>query len=169
MNVRFVLRQLIYTAKWKFDYPIFRPVKKKKKKKRKNNSNHIECKPLSGCAHAPKELTIAQLAMIFGLLQVKRMKTWGWEMIRLDLDLAIPERSYGWFAGRSGLALNHGIIVHNETIELGGELGMILFNHSNKEYCKDWSLYCWIDYSVIHYNKVWFSHHIYKAQQGEGK
>ena len=35
-------------------------------------------------------------------------------MIRLDLDLAIPERSYGWFAGRSGLALNHGIIVHNE-------------------------------------------------------
>ena len=75
MNVRFVLRQLIYTAKWKFDYPIFRPVKKKKKKKRKNNSNHIECKPLSGCAHVPKELTIAQLAMIFGLLQVKRMKT----------------------------------------------------------------------------------------------
>ena len=35
MNVRFVLRQLIYTAKWKFDYPIFRPVKKKKKKKKK--------------------------------------------------------------------------------------------------------------------------------------
>ena len=167
MNVRFVLRQLIYTAKWKFDYPIFRPVKKKKKKRIIVTTLNVN--PCLDVLMYLKELTIAQLAMIFGLLQVKRIKTWGWEMIRLDLDLAIPERSYGWFAGRSGLALNHGIIVHNETIELGGELGMILFNHSNKEYCKDWSLYCWIDYSVIHYNKVWFSHHIYKAQQGEGK
>ena len=168
MNVRFVLRQLIYTAKWKFDYPIFRPVKKKKKKKR-IIVTILNVNPCLDVLMYLKELTIAQLAMIFGLLQVKRIKTWGWEMIRLDLDLAIPERSYGWFAGRSGLALNHGIIVHNETIELGGELGVILFNHSNKQYCKDWSLYCWIDYSVIHYNKVWFSHHIYKAQQGEGK
>ena len=166
MNVRFVLRQLIYTAKWKFDYPIFRPVKKKKKR---IIVTILNVNPCLDVLMYLKELTIAQLAMIFGLLQVKRIKTWGWEMIRLDLDLAIPERAYGWFAGRSGLALNHGIIVHNETIELGGELGVILFNHSNKEYCKDWSLYCWIDYSVIHYNKVWFSHHIYKAQQGEGK
>ena len=75
-------------------------------------------------------------------------------MIRLDLDLAVPQRSYGWFAGRSGLALNHGIIVHNETIELDGELGVILFNHSNKENCKNWSSYCRIDHSVIHCNKV---------------
>ena len=76
MNVRFVLRQLIYTAKWKFDYPIFRPVKKKKKKKKERIIVTIlNVNPCLDVLMYLKELTIAQLAMIFGLLQVKRIKT----------------------------------------------------------------------------------------------
>ena len=81
------------------------------------------------------------------------------------------EKCYGQIAGRSGLVLNHGIVVHNETIDSDyrGELGVILFNHSNKQYCHDWRSYCSIHYSVIHCNKVWFCHHIYKARHGEGR
>ena len=74
MNVRFVLRQLIYTAKWKFDYPIFRPVKKKKKKKI-IIVTILNVNPCLDVLMYQKELTKAQLAMIFGLLQVKRIKT----------------------------------------------------------------------------------------------
>ena len=70
------------------------------------------------------------------------------------------ERCCGRIAGRSGLALNHGIVVHNGMIDSDyrGELGMILYNHSNGEYCKDWWSYCSTDYSVIHCKKVWLSH-----------
>ena len=81
------------------------------------------------------------------------------------------KRCYGQISGRSGLALNDGTTVHNGMIDSNyrGKLGTILFNHSNKEYCKNWWSSCSIDHSVIHCQGVWLSQHISKAWHGEGR
>ena len=58
------------------------------------------------------------------------------ELIRTNLQIAIPEGYYGRVSGCSILALKLGICVHNGTIDLDywGVVCVILFNFSNVEY-----------------------------------
>ena len=48
--------------------------------------------------------------------ETKVVKPWGWDFIRLDFLVAIPEGYCGRIVGRSLLANMRGIIVHDGTI-----------------------------------------------------
>ena len=60
----------------------------------------------------------------------------GKELVKSDLEIQLPTGCYGRIAPRSGLALNHHIDVGGGVIDedYHGNLCMILFNHSNKQF-----------------------------------
>lgn len=60
----------------------------------------------------------------------------GKEIIKTDLQICVPEGTYGRIAPRSGLAANFHIDVGAGVIDedYRGELKIILFNHSNTEF-----------------------------------
>lgn len=60
----------------------------------------------------------------------------GKELIKTDLQIEVPEGTYGRVAPRSGLAWNHFIDVGAGVIDADyrGNLGVVLFNHSNKNF-----------------------------------
>ena len=57
-------------------------------------------------------------------------------LISTDLQIQLPEGSYGRIAPRSGLALEHHIDIGGGVIDQDyrGNLGVILFNHSDVPY-----------------------------------
>lgn len=60
----------------------------------------------------------------------------GHVLVLTDLQIEVPEGSYGRIAARSGLCRNHGIDVGAGVIDADyrGNVGVLLFNHSDKEY-----------------------------------
>ena len=64
------------------------------------------------------------------------MRFFSQERIKTDLFLAIPLDHQGRIAGRSGLALKHGIDVGTGVIDSGfrGIVAVVLFNHSKSPY-----------------------------------
>ena len=66
----------------------------------------------------------------------KIIKPSGRALVRVDLNLAIPEGYYGSIVGRSGLANTHGIVAFPGAIDCDyrGVLCVILFNLSGDTY-----------------------------------
>lgn len=62
----------------------------------------------------------------------------GKQLVKTDLQIALPENTYGRIAPRSGLALNYHIGVGGGVIDADyrGNVGVILFNHSSSEMFK---------------------------------
>ena len=61
---------------------------------------------------------------------------WGKALIKTGVAVRLPQGTYGRLAPRSGLALQHSIDVGAGVIDpdYTGELGVILFNHSNQQF-----------------------------------
>lgn len=59
----------------------------------------------------------------------------GYKLVKTDLQIALPENTYGRIAPRSGLALNFHIGVGGGVVDADyrGNVGVILFNHSPTE------------------------------------
>ena len=57
-------------------------------------------------------------------------------LIKTDISIEIPARTYARIAPRSGLALKHSIQVEARVIDSDyrGNIGVILFNHSNVDF-----------------------------------
>lgn len=57
-------------------------------------------------------------------------------LIKTDLEIEVPEGTYGRIAARSGLAINNFIDVGAGVIDedYRGNVGIVLFNHSNDEF-----------------------------------
>lgn len=60
----------------------------------------------------------------------------GKELIKTDLQIEVPENTYGRIAPRSGLAWKHHIDVGAGVIDADyrGNVGVVLFNHSNEPF-----------------------------------
>ena len=65
------------------------------------------------------------------------MRAHSCDLIRTDLQNEITKNYHGEVFGRSGLALNFGLIIHNGVIysSLRGVVFVVVFNHSNED-CK---------------------------------
>ena len=61
-------------------------------------------------------------------------------LISTDLHIQLPEICYGLIAPRSGLALKHLIDIGGGIVDQDyrGNLGVILFNHSDIHFCSSW-------------------------------
>lgn len=59
----------------------------------------------------------------------------GHQLVKTDLQIALPENTYGRIAPRSGLALNYHIGIGGGVVDADyrGNVGVILFNHSPTE------------------------------------
>ncbi|KAK9302136.1 hypothetical protein QLX08_005747 [Tetragonisca angustula] len=59
----------------------------------------------------------------------------GKELVKTDLQIAVPENTYGRIAPRSGLAWKNHIDVGAGVIDADyrGNVGIVLFNHSNED------------------------------------
>ena len=57
-------------------------------------------------------------------------------LVTVDLRMAIPKGFFGRISPRSGLAVNHGIVAFNGTIDAGyrGIIYALLFNFSKDDY-----------------------------------
>ncbi|KZC07119.1 PREDICTED: deoxyuridine 5'-triphosphate nucleotidohydrolase [Dufourea novaeangliae] len=60
----------------------------------------------------------------------------GKELVKTDLQVAVPEGTYGRIAPRSGLAWKNHIDVGAGVIDADyrGNVGVVLFNHSNEDF-----------------------------------
>ena len=68
--------------------------------------------------------------------ETKVIKEHGCESIKTDIEMKIPEGTYGQIASRSSLNLKHQITIGSGAIgpDFVCEAKMILFNHSSKPY-----------------------------------
>ena len=110
MKFKFILPQLIHTAKWKFDYIIFRNILK---------MATVECKTCHSNAHIPRRAYQGSVGYDLTKLFVadtKVLKPWGRALIKLDCSIAIQEGYYGQIVGHSGLAITRSIIVTTEQL-----------------------------------------------------
>ena len=96
----------------------------------------IECKTYSSSVHIPKGAYPDSAGYDLWTAETKVSKPWCRELISLDLFMAIPKGCYGRIFARSGLENAHGIVVHNEAIDLDyrGKVCVVLFNLSNEDY-----------------------------------
>ena len=64
------------------------------------------------------------------------MRAHSCDLIRTDLQNEITKNYHGEVFGRSGLALNFGLIIHNGIIysSFRGVVCVVVFNHSNEDY-----------------------------------
>ncbi|KOX80533.1 Deoxyuridine 5'-triphosphate nucleotidohydrolase [Melipona quadrifasciata] len=60
----------------------------------------------------------------------------GKELVKTDLQIAVPENTYGRIAPRSGLAWKNHIDIGAGVIDADyrGNVGVVLFNHSNEDF-----------------------------------
>lgn len=96
------------------------------------NSNRIvvKCKTLSGCGHVPERAHPGSVGYDVCAAETKTVKPHGGrEVITLNIAVVIPGGCYGRVVGRSWLAKQHGIVVHDRTIDSDyrGEVSVILF------------------------------------------
>ena len=78
----------------------------------------IEYKTYSSNEHIPKSAYQGLAGYDIFAAETKVLKPWGRALIKLDLNIAIPEGYYGRIVGRSGLANTCGIIFHDGMIDL---------------------------------------------------
>ena len=96
----------------------------------------IECKTYSSSVHIPKGAYPDSAGYDLWTAETKVSKPWCRELISLDLYMAIPKGYYGRIVGRSGLENAHGIVVHNETIDLDyrGKVSFLIFPMKNMQW-----------------------------------
>ena len=101
-----------------------------------NMGTTIECKTNSSNAHIPKRSSQGSAGYNLWAAEAKVLEPWGRTLIRLNLNIAIPDGYYWRIVARQGLANMSGIIVHNGTIDSDyqGIVCMVLFSVSEEGY-----------------------------------
>ena len=103
---------------------------------RMRETNHLGIQKLRGDAKTPRRMTQGAAGYDLSSCECQTVSPWGKALIRIGIALRLPSGTYGRIAPRSGLALKHSIAVGAGVIDpdYSGEVGVILFNHSNQEF-----------------------------------
>ena len=96
----------------------------------------IKVKTCSSAAHIPKRACNGSAEYDIWSAEKKVLRPWATKLFLIDLNITISEEYHGRIVGRCGIAKMYGISVHNGAIESDyrGNVGVILFNFSEKEY-----------------------------------
>jgi dUTP pyrophosphatase len=96
----------------------------------------LAVKRLSALAQLPKRASEGAAGYDLSSAGNYIVKKRGKERIKTDLQVFLPEGTYGRIAPRSGLAWKNGIDVGAGVIDIDyeGNVGVILFNHSDEDF-----------------------------------
>ena len=103
---------------------------------RMQENDRLGIQKLRGDAKTPRRLTQGAAGYGLSSCECQTVLPWGKALFSTGIALGLPSGKYGRIAPRSRLAMKHSIAVGAGVIDLDyfGEVGVILFNHSNQEF-----------------------------------
>jgi len=105
------------------------------KNRTKGITKRVEFKKLRSDALLPGRGSALSAGLDLSAIDSASLKPHSWTLIKTGLAVALPEGTYGRIAPRRGLALKFGLGIGAGVIDRDyrGEIGVILFNQSEKE------------------------------------